>query len=286
MLRQIAMILPIFLAGIVLGAWAREPLRKNTPIPVPVVGNSDTARDFDHAADYQRLEQMISSLTEILNLEVAERRRLEGQISELASQVSKLTGLRRLTPEESKRLATISQQTRGLGNPADSGLSEARFIEAGFPADVAARLKREMDQIALDRLYLRDQAVREGWLGSPRYRDELRALNKKQNEFRESLNSDEYDRYLYALGRPNRVIVSSVLTGSPAGESGLLAGDAILSYDGTRVYSPSEIRRETSGGNAGAVVPIEVMRDGQRQIIYVPRGPLGVNMGATSTRPN
>ena len=286
MLRQIVMILPIFLAGIVLGAWAREPLQKSTRNPVPAVGSPDNARDFDHAADYQRLEQMMSSLTEIINLEVAERRRLEGQIAELAKQVSNLSGQRTLTAEESKRLAAIGSRTRDERGRTAQELTEARFVEAGFPPDVAARLKRDMDQIALDRLYLRDQAVREGWLGSPRYRDELRALNKKQSAFREELAPDDYDRYLYAMGRPNRVVVSSVLTGSPAGESGLLPGDAILSYGGNRVFSPSEIRRETSQGDAGSVVPVEIMRDGQRQIVYIPRGPLGVNMSATSARPD
>ncbi|MDH3588708.1 MAG: hypothetical protein OEQ74_04825, partial [Gammaproteobacteria bacterium] len=85
MLRQIAVILPVFLAGIILGTWAREP--QGEPRPTEV-------RDFDHAADYARLEQMISSLTEIVNLEVAERGRLEEQIAGLADQVALLAGER------------------------------------------------------------------------------------------------------------------------------------------------------------------------------------------------
>ena len=47
MLRQLLFLLPVFVAGIVLGAWAREPVSVTT---------SQTARDFDHAADYERLD--------------------------------------------------------------------------------------------------------------------------------------------------------------------------------------------------------------------------------------
>jgi len=280
MLRQLAMFLPIFLAGILLGAWAREPA--TTP---------DNARDFDHAADYQRLEQMISSLTEILDLEVAERRRLESRIEELSDLFADMGGQRpktagQITAEESKRLATSRVQARGdVRNARDSDVTESRLIEAGFQPDVAARLKRDMDQVAMDRLYLRDQAVREGWLGTPRYRDELRALNQRQPDLRNDLSPDDYDRYLYAMGRPNRIVVSSVLSGSPASQSGLQPGDAILSYDGTRTFSPSTIRRETSSGSPGAMVPVEILRGGQRLIVYVPRGPLGVNMSAASAKP-
>ncbi len=257
MLRQIAMILPVFLAGVVLGAWALEPEDLSEGY------KPDNARDFDHAADYQRLEQMITSLTAIVNLEVSERRRLEAQIAALADQIAGLTGKRAsqdrpITIEEAKRLATTDKRLRiNAAGSSSRELTEDRFIDAGFQPDVAARLKREMDQVAMDRLYLRDQAVREGWLGKPRYRDELRALNARQENPRQDLSPDDYERYLYAMRRPNRIVVSSVLTGSPASEAGLRSGDAIISYDGTRTFSPSEIRRETTNGSAGAMVPVD-----------------------------
>lgn len=287
MLRQIAMILPVFLAGLVLGAWAFE----STGSDATSTTGPDSARAFDHAADYQRLEQMISSLTEILNLEVSERRRLEEQLATLSDQVAALTGQsgkqRALSTEEAKRIAAADPRIRSnrgfAGTTGD--LTEARFIDAGFAPDVAARMKRDMDQLAMDRLYLRDQAVREGWLGTPRYRNELKAMNAKQQDPRADLSPDDYERYLYAMGRPNRIVVSSVLTGSPASDAGLQSGDAILSYDGARTFSPSEIRRETTNGSPGATVPVEVLRDGQRIIIYLPRGPMGVNMGSVSTKP-
>ena len=72
---------------------------------------------------------------------------------------------------------------------------------------------------------------------------------------------------------------------APADQAGLQSGDQILSYNGSRVFSPGEIRRETSSGTRGEFVAVEVLRDGQPQIIYVPRGPLGVQMGASVTKP-
>lgn len=282
MLRQLAMILPVFLAGLVLGAWAI-----GTSDPATSGFSAGNARDYDHAADYQRLEEMISSLTEILNLEVSERRRLEEQLVALTDQVAELTGQdssEDRTADQARRVAAASDRVRAVNRPAGD-LTEERFIEAGFPPDVAARMKREMDQVAMDRLYLRDQAVREGWLGTPRYRDELKALNARQNNPRQDLSPDDYERYLYAMGRPNRIVVSSVLSGSPASDAGLRSGDAIVSYDGTRTFSPSEIRRATTSGSPGATVPVEILRDGQRMIVYLPRGPLGVNMGSVSAKP-
>ncbi|NND61016.1 MAG: PDZ domain-containing protein, partial [Gammaproteobacteria bacterium] len=123
------------------------------------------------------------------------------------------------------------------------------------------------------------------WLGSQRYRDELRALNERQGSIRDDLSPADYDRYLYALGRPNRVTVNNVLSGSPADQAGLQAGDQILSYDGQRVFNSGEIRRATTSGLAGQSVAVEVERDGQTQVLYLPRGPLGVQMGSTVTPP-
>lgn len=282
MLRQLVFLFPAFAAGLILGVWAREPA---VPPPQP---QPQTARDFDHAADYQRLERMISSLTEIVDLEVAERRRLEDQIAVLTEQVEQLlrpgTQASPAAADAAARAAARSRSDAAARRVAGE-VNVERLIDAGFAPDVADRLKKELDQVALDRLFLRDQAVREGWLNSARYRDELRALNQRQAALREELSPTDYDRYLYALGRPNRVVISSVLSGSPADQAGLQTGDAILSYNGNRVFSPSEIRRETSRGDAGSMVPVEVLRNGQIEVVYLPRGPLGVNMSASSSKP-
>lgn len=289
MLRQIIMLLPVFVAGLIIGAWALSS-SSNAPSVATPVAQLD-ARDFDREGEYERLEQMIDSLTEILNYEVAERRRLEDDIRTLAETVAGMSGATRNSEDkadnnearvaalESARAANRGRASRG--GPPD----EQRFIEAGFSPEAAASLKSRLDEIAMQRLYLRDQAVREGWLGSARYRDELRSLTERQNSVRNDLSPEEYDRFLFATGRPNRVSVNSVLSGSPADQSGFQTGDQILTYDGQRVFSPAEIRRETTRGERGALVPVELLRDGRTEIVYVPRGPLGVQMGAEVTKP-
>lgn len=289
MLRRLLIFAPVFMAGLIIGAWALSngPVRR---APADVQLSRLEARDFDRDGEYDRLEQMIDSLTEIVNLEVAERRRLEAELATLSDALAGLTagdadGAETApgTPQRSAGAAEAIRQ-REPGSRAQRN-SEQRFIEAGFAPEQAAELKRRLDEIEMERLYLRDQAVREGWLGSARYRDELRALTQRQASVREDLDPEQYDRFLYATGRPNRVNVNSVLSGSPADQSGIEAGDQILSYDGKRVFSPADIRRETTQGARGELVPVEVLRAGRTEIVYLPRGPLGVQMGAMVTRP-
>lgn len=291
-MRRLLTYAPVFLAGLIIGAWALSSAPQRRDVPSDNTARLD-ARDFDRNGEYERLEQMIDSLTEIVSYEVAERRRLEANLERLAGTVGELADSggddADAADARAERVAAATaasepgsqrpNRIRGQRN------SEERFIEAGFAPEQAAALKRRLDEIEMERLYLRDQAVREGWLGSARYRDELRALTQRQNSVRNDLDPDEYDRFLYATGRPNRVNVNSVLSGSPADQSGMRTGDQILSYDGQRVFSPADIRRETTRGERGTLVPVEVLREGRTEIIYLPRGPLGVQMGSMVTRP-
>ncbi len=285
--RQILVLIPVFAAGVLIAAWALS----RPPAGAPAEPGTGDVRAYEQAGEYERLEHMIDSLTEIVNFEVSERRRLEEKIDAISAQIANLSDADtpsarqgKADPAASRNIAVAAPVSRSRTSVAGQ-MTEQRFVDAGFPADVASRLKRQLDDIEMQRLYLRDQAVREGWLGSTRYREELRELSRRQNEIRTDLSPEDYDRYLYALGRPNRIGVNSVLTGSPADQAGLRAGDQILSYDGSRVFSPGEIRRATSAGTRGEVVAVEVLRDGQPQLIYVPRGPLGVQMSASVTKP-
>lgn len=287
MLKQLLLILPVFVAGVVLGVYARQPEAASPAAPAAAVARPAASGS---GSDYGQLEEMISSLTEIVNLEVAERRRLEAKVDELQAEVRRLGGVERadsgtLQKEDAVAAARERARTSSRRSGAGTGITVDRFVEAGFSEVEARDLKRQMDELTMERLYLRDQAVREGWLGSQRYRDALRDLNARQTATRDDLGDEAYDKYLYALGRPNRIVVSSVLSGSPADAAGMQDGDVIVRYDNQRMFSPSEIRRETSRGSAGAVVPVEVDRGGESVIVYLPRGPLGVQMSATSDKP-
>ena len=159
------------------------------------------------------------------------------------------------------------------------------LVDAGVDETVARELKGRIDELAMQRLYLRDQASREGWLGKDQYRQELQRINAAQTAIRGDYGEDVYDRYLYTAGRSNRVSISSVIDNSPAYNAGLRAGDYIVGYNEQRTYSPNEVRTGTRGGRVGEMVAVEFERDGQRQTVYIPRGPLGIQMTGASVRP-
>jgi hypothetical protein len=159
---------------------------------------------------------------------------------------------------------------------------EPALLAEGVPADLAAELRERFDESRMDELYLRDQAAREGWLRTPRYREELGDL---RGGLREEIGDDDYDRLLYATGQNNRVIVRDVLQGSPALQVGLKAGDEVYSYDGRRIFDRSALLAATTEGKAGATVAIEVLRDGELMRYYLARGPIGISMKAAKRPP-
>ena len=136
----------------------------------------------------------------------------------------------------------------------------------------------------MQKLYLRDQAIREGW-DRQKYREEIQALNDEEDVLKDQLGESAYDAYLFASGQSNRVAVSSVLATAPAGAAGIEPGDHILSYDNQRIYSGFELRQATTGGNASDSVPVEVERDGEILEFYLIRGPLGIRMNSVSVAP-
>ncbi len=157
---------------------------------------------------------------------------------------------------------------------ADSGRTlppREAFIEAGILPGRASYLAERFEALQyqnLERRYARQRG--DGGDAGPIV-DPLAAL-------RPEVSDDEFDRLLLALGRPNRVVVRDVLTTSPAELADIRAGDIIYAYGGERVYSVRDLRRNSFGSEAGATVPVEVLRDGSSLIVYLPGGPLGVSV--------
>ena len=110
-------------------------------------------------------------------------------------------------------------------------------------------------------------------------------IQERFKEFRGHLGDDTFDRLLYALDRPNRVLINDVLQGSPPHQSGLNARDEIVFYDGQRVFSTQELQELTIGGDSSSWVLIEVYRDGEPLSVYVPGGPLGVPLATGRVPP-
>lgn len=159
------------------------------------------------------------------------------------------------------------------------------LVSAGVDRGLADDILGRESRLELDRLNLRDLAVREGWIGSDRYRDELNALAGEERSVRDEIGDTAWDRYLYDTGADNRVAVSAVIPGSVAEAAGLQPGDLVESYAGERLFGFAELRDATTQGESGELVPIRVKRGGAVVEAWVPRGPLGVRMEMTRADP-
>ncbi|KPJ97167.1 MAG: hypothetical protein AMJ55_00100 [Gammaproteobacteria bacterium SG8_15] len=181
--------------------------------------------------------------------------------------------------------AMASPHRPGSFNQNTNWFNEQALMDAGIDQAKVSYIKNVFEQAEMDKLYLRDQATREGWTGSERFNDAMKEISDRTSELRAQLNDDEYDAYLYAAGRSNRVIVESVLSNSPASNAGIQAGDVILSYDNKRIYSWTDLTGATSEGAANTTVAVTIIRNDQRQQVYIPRGPMGVRLTTDSVAP-
>ena len=193
------------------------------PAVAEAVGDVESGKLSDSSLDVAALQAQIA-------VEAAARRRMEVQLGGLKKSIETLQ----------QQLAELAEQQRdNTQDRSDNSrqLDEDAFIAAGFtPAD-AAYLAQRVGQQEMEMLYLRDQAIREGWADTPRYEEAARELRNDRISLREELGTDGYDRFLYASGQPNRVLVDSVIDSSPGQTIGLQPGDVIMSYNGDRVYS-------------------------------------------------
>ena len=213
--------------------------------------------------------------SEQASLQALQTRRLEERLAALTDQVTILTEtVSRLDRAATQRAQRPSRQ-----------VDEARLIAAGFDPATATTLVKQLNQSALDEMYLRDQAMREGWLGTEKYKDARAELQQEADALWAELDESDHDRLLYATGKPNRVTVESVIGESAAAWVGLQAGDRILRYAGGRVYKWSDLRQASSAGEAGALVPIQIERDGSIINLSIERGPLGIRLGVESVNP-
>jgi len=238
-----------------------------------------------------QLEITIQSLQARVQEEIDHREKLEKKVALLEK------GLKS-SDHDSKQENDDSNQSiaNTASNPHQAGtfqptnqnanwFNEQALMDAGVDQTKVSYIKNVFEQAEMDKLYLRDQATREGWMGSDRFNDAMKEISDRTDNLRAQLNDNEYDAYLYASGRSNRVIVESVLTNSPASNAGIQAGDIILSYDNKRIYNWSDLTSATSEGDPNSTVTITLLRDNQQQQVYMTRGPMGIRLTTESVAP-
>ena len=223
-----------------------------------------------------RLERLVEEVQ-------AQLERVSQELSERGQQGEEVAGV----AESNEGVSAGGAEPRGVREAIDytKSAEERALLAAGVEPEVATQMKRRRDQLAMAEVYLRDQAMREGWYDTPRFREEMEDLAGQRISIRQELGDDSFDHYLFALGRPNRVRVDDVMFQSVAEEVGLRPGDMIVSYDGSRLFAPEDLVNQTHAGEIGDMVRLEVIRDRQPLELDVPRGPLGVRVGATQDMP-
>lgn len=242
----------------------------------------NTVDASDHAVVIDPSTSGIAELGRLLQDEIKARKFLEQKLDVLSLQMSEF---KRHSQDQSTDLSDQTESAQSLDAVSDSDwFNEQALVDSGMTGGQARELKVYFEQQELQQLYLRDQAIREGW-GREKYREEFQALNDEEDALENRLGDSAYDAYLYASGQPNRVAVSSVLATAPAGAAGIQSGDYILRYDNQRIYSGFELRQATTGGNAIDSVSVEVERDGEILEFYLIRGPLGIRMNSVSVAP-
>ena len=151
------------------------------------------------------------------------------------------------------------------------------LIEAGFLPSQASMIVQRESELQMESLQARYEAERSG---DPA--DYWRSRNSSSEALRRELGDADYERYLVANNRSTSIAVSSVIESSPAQSAGMQAGDEIIRYDGERVFSMTDLTRQTMDGIAGENVVVDIMRGGTQMQIVIPRGPVGISGGRRS----
>jgi hypothetical protein len=225
-----------------------------------------------------RLE--IATLREALGEERAERQAFELEVERLHEELDQLAW--------SDAIPGAAEQAPEPGEPENERHAQRPWFDAdgllrhGVQPSEVERVREAFDASELALLELENQARREDWYRDPRYRQELHDMRLA---LRAELGDDRFDLLLYATGRQNRIVVSDLLQGSAAQRSGLQPGDEILSYADRRVFRPTELKQATTEGRPGERVELEVLRDGSRIRVWLPRGPIGIQMRQTRSPP-
>lgn len=275
-MRKIYIAIAISLAaGFAAGAFVLR-----TESPQPSAGSGIGAGDyFDQtAATEQRIRALEAAVAEERNA----RQLLEEELLALFAEIEELREAPQ-AQQSAERLAETApreamSRTESLRQRRDVAASEegrvAALVDAGFAPDRADWILRREDELRLEAMQARFEAQRTGDMQAL-----FAARNSNESALRVELGDADYERYLDAYGRPTAVSVGSVLESSPGQRAGLQVGDQIVSYDGQRVFSYTDINNQQLQGEVGESVVVDILRDGMSMQLVMPRGPIGIQAG-------
>ena len=275
-----------FVAGVSIGAMGLAALERRVPEPATTAPESaGVDRRLDSSPERDGLQRS-ESVAE------AVARPVTGDAEDRWARVDEaLTALRQRVAAVEARLAELaeadtSDADRGSRSSAAGGMDQRTLVAAGVDPVTAAEVMRRQSRLEMQRLELRDQAAREGWLNSRRYAEALRKLGGDAGALREEIGDDAYDRLLYLTGQPNRVVVASVIDESPAQMAGIQAGDLVLNYADRRVFAYDDLRNATRAGEPGEYVLVRIQRGADLLELGVARGPLGIRLDQDQIDPD
>jgi hypothetical protein len=244
--------------------------------------SSDSNTDRLPDPPVSRLQQRIDTLESDLDRETLARQSLERRLRNLEQ-----AGPQNLEESYVNEPDEAAVETAGDDSRIpDKEIIEQRLMTAGMAPETIRAMQLVVDRNKLERLQLRDRAIREGWQDNLEYSERMHELSDPMRGLREEFGDQAYDLYLYSSGYPNRIQVREVFTGSAADLAGIKSGDIIVSYASSAMFSMTELRKATTEGVAGDTVLMEAVRSQQPYSTSLPRGPLGISMSMTRVEPN
>ncbi len=211
---------------------------------------------------------------------------LEAELAELRSRVEQIESVQPVITE----VTSVPVEEPAVLNIAANVTTQAPImdglIKAGIDSWTAEDIARKQSEASLRRLELLDDAIRDGYMGTERYREEFRKLTAAELSIKDEIGEEYFDRYLYHTGQANRVAVESVMMGSAAENVGLQSGDVLVRYQDKKLYNWNDLRTATTQGDRNELVDITVLRSGTELTLSIPRGPLGVRLNPVRIDPD
>lgn len=252
-----------------------------SPKSEPAKAENQSIQQKNNVQSNNALLSRIQALEDELANEQSIRQQHELRLSELEQQLINTQAITHDT--------AVMETDKASGEPVKTSIKpqtlQEKLLATSIPLDTIQRIQQRIGQNRLTRLELRNQAIREEWIDSPEYIEKEQQLPGATDGLREEFGDQIFDQYLYASGRPNRVVVTEVYSGSAAKTAGIEPGDIILSYASSTIFSMRELQLATTEGISGEIVLIEILRDNSPFSTSVPRGPLGISMTITRKEP-